>query len=98
MPLFVLICHDVPDSLENRKAHRPAHLARLNQLTEEGRLTLAGFTPTTHGETGVTGSVIIADFADEKAVQDWVSAEPFLLGGVYSHVDVKPFVQVLPKE
>ncbi len=96
MPLYALICHDVPNSSELRKQHRPAHLERLQQLNAEGRLKLGGFTPAKHGEPTVTGSVIIAEFADDSAVQAWVSQEPFLLNGVYSHIDIKPFVQVLP--
>lgn len=96
MPLYVLICHDVPDSLAARKIHRPAHLERLNKLNAEGKLKLGGFTPAKHGESEITGSVIIAEFDNDEAVQDWVSQEPFLLNGIYSHVDIKPFVQVLP--
>lgn len=96
MPLYVLICHDVPNSSELRKAHRPAHLERLNALNAEGKLVLGGFTPTQHGEPAVTGSVIIADFDSDQAVQDWVSQEPFLLNGVYSHIDIKPFIKTLP--
>ncbi|MFW2177926.1 MULTISPECIES: YciI family protein [unclassified Moraxella] len=97
MALYVLVCHDVPNSLELRQQHRPAHLARLTVLDEQGRLKLGGFTPSSHDNGTPTGSVIIADFDSEQAVQDWVSQEPFLLNGVYSHVDIKPFVQVLPK-
>lgn len=97
MPLFALICHDVPDSSEARKVHRPAHLERLTALDAQGKLKMGGFTPAKHGESAVTGSVIIAEFEDEQAVQDWVSEEPFLLNGIYSHIDIKPFVQVLPK-
>ena len=96
MPLYALICHDVPNSAELRKQHRPAHLERLQQLNADGRLTLGGFTPAKHGEPTVTGSVIIAEFTDDTAIQDWVSQEPFLLNGIYSHIDIKPFVQVLP--
>lgn len=99
MALYVLICHDVPNSGELRNAHRPTHLERLKKLESEGKLKLAGFTPQSHNVDGnlvTTGSVMMIDFDSEQAVQDWVSQEPFLLGGVYSHVDIKPFVQTLP--
>lgn len=96
MALYVLVCHDVPNSGELRKIHRPAHLERLKKLKSDGKLKLAGFTPQSHEELVATGSVIIVDFDSEQAVQDWVSQEPFLLNGIYSHVDIKPFVQVLP--
>lgn len=97
MALFVLICHDAPQTAETRQQHRPAHLARLAALDAAGRLQLAGPTPVAHGACEVTGSVIVADFADEAAAQDWAAQEPFLLHGVYSHVDIKPFGQVFPK-
>ena len=38
---YVIIGHDVPNSLEQRLAARPAHLARLTPLRGAGRLTLA---------------------------------------------------------
>ena len=43
MTLYVINGEDVPDSLEKRLAVRPAHLARLETLQQEGRLILAEF-------------------------------------------------------
>ena len=40
--LYAIFGNDVPDSLERRKVARPAHLARLQALQDEGRLLLAG--------------------------------------------------------
>lgn len=96
MPLFALIGHDVENSSTARKAARPAHVARLKALLDDNRLVIAGPCPNTHGEQSMTGSVVIADFADEQAVHNWLKDEPYLLEGVYSHVDVKPFIQALP--
>ena len=45
MALYIIIGHDVPDSLELRKQFRPAHLERLTQLDEQHRLIIAGPTP-----------------------------------------------------
>ena len=42
---YALWCEDTPDSLSGRQAARPAHLARLNALKDEGRLLLAGPLP-----------------------------------------------------
>lgn len=42
---YVIIGHDVPNSLEQRLAARPEHLARLTALRDAGRLTLAGPCP-----------------------------------------------------
>ena len=45
----------------------------------------------------MSGSLIIAHFDSLEHAKAWAGEEPYLLGGVYSHVDVKPFVQVLLK-
>ena len=43
--LYVIYAEDNADSLEKRNAVRPAHLARLKLLHEEGRLIIAGPMP-----------------------------------------------------
>ena len=96
MPLFVIIGHDVADSHDKRQATRPEHIKRIQQLQESGRLVIAGPTPITHGEPNMSGSVIIAQFESIDEAQNWVNDEPYLREGVYSHVDIKPFIQALP--
>lgn len=97
MPLFAIIGHDVADSSAKRAELRPAHLERLTALHAQNRLVIAGPTPATHGEPAMTGSLIIAHFDDIEQARAWVADEPYLHGGVYSHVDVRPFVQALPQ-
>ena len=49
--MFYMICAtDVENSLEKRLAARPAHLARLNALKDEGRLLIAGPFPAIDSE------------------------------------------------
>ena len=43
--LYLIYAQDVPNSLENRLAVRPAHLARLQALRDAGRLVVAGPNP-----------------------------------------------------
>lgn len=97
MPLFAIIGHDVADSTAKRAEIRPAHLERLTALDAQNRLLIAGPTPIVHGEPAMSGSLIIAHFDDIEQARAWVADEPYLHGGVYSHVDVRPFVQALPK-
>lgn len=97
MALYVIIGHDVPDSLALRKQFRPAHLERLAVLDQQKRLIVGGPTPIAHGKPEIGGSVLVVDFDNDEAVQAWASEEPYLLNGVYSHVDIKPFIQVFPK-
>lgn len=97
---YSLVCEDIESSLELRKANRSTHLARLETLTNEGRLLLAGANPAIDNEdpgpAGYTGSIIIAEFESLEAAQQWADDEPFLKCGVYKNVTVKPFRKALP--
>jgi len=98
--LYAIVATDVANSLEARLANRPAHLERLHQLKNEGRIVLAGPNPAVDsndpGAAGFTGSLIVAEFDSLSAAQAWAEADPFVAAGVYANVVVKPFKQVLP--
>lgn len=98
--LYAIIAEDVPNSLEKRLANRPAHLERLKQLQEAGRLLLAGPFPAIDsvdpGPAGFSGSLIVAEFASLEDAQTWADTDPFVAGGVYARVTVKPFRKTLP--
>ncbi|HEY3700256.1 MAG TPA: YciI family protein [Spongiibacteraceae bacterium] len=98
--LYAIFGEDVPDSLAKRKLARPDHLARLEALQQEGRLVIAGPHPTIDcddsGATGFSGSLVIAEFANLEAAQQWADADPYLRAGVFAQVTVKPFKRVLP--
>ena len=91
---------DVENSLDRRKATRPAHVARLQKLLEEGRLLLAGPFPAIDAEdpgpAGFSGSLIIAEFEDLESAKAWADADPYRAAGVYKEVTVRPFRQTLP--
>jgi uncharacterized protein len=98
--LYAIISEDVPNSLAQRKITRPDHIARIEVLKQEGRLVLAGPHPAIDsedpGEAGFSGSLVIAEFANLAAAQEWADADPYLLAGIYAKVTVKPFKRVLP--
>lgn len=98
--LYVIWAQDVPKSLEKRMAARPDHVARLKVLLEAGRLVIAGPMPAVDssdpGEAGMSGSMIVAEFASLEAAQAWASADPYISAGVYEQVTVKPYLKVLP--
>jgi len=98
--LYAIISEDVSDSLEKRLSVRPAHVARLTQLQEQGRLILAGPHPAIDnvdpGSAGFTGSLIVAEFESLQTAQQWADADPYIEAGVYERVTVKPFKKVLP--
>jgi len=98
--LYAIISEDVADSLSRRLAARPAHLERLNELQQHGRLILAGPHPAIDSEdpgpAGFSGSLIVAEFTDLLQAQAWADADPYIEAGVYAKVAVKPFKKVLP--
>lgn len=98
--LYAIIGEDVPGSLEQRLAARPAHLDRLRTLQDEGRLIVAGPCPAIDspdpGPAGFTGSLIVAEFDSLADAQRWADEDPYVAAGVYANVIVKPFKQVLP--
>lgn len=99
--LYAIIGEDSANSLEKRLAARPAHLLRLQELQDQGRLLLAGPHPAIDsedpGSAGFTGSLIVAEFSDLNAAQSWASADPYVTTGVYNQVTVKPFKRVFPQ-
>ncbi|CAI0740797.1 MULTISPECIES: YciI family protein [Serratia] len=96
--LYLIYAQDVPNSLENRLSVRPAHLARLQALRDEGRLVVAGPNPAIDsndpGSAGFSGSTVIAEFASLADAQAWAEQDPYVAAGVYADVTVKPFKQV----
>ena len=99
--LYCIVGTDVENSLPLRKSARQAHLVRLQELQQEGRLILAGPNPAIDsndpGEAGFSGSLIVAEFPDLGQAQAWADADPYIAAGVYAEVTIKPFKQVLPQ-
>ena len=91
--LFALHMIDKPASLELRQRLRPAHRAHLDQIAD--RLAIAG--PLLDEGGAMAGSLIVAEFADRAAVEDWLANEPFTVGGLYARVDIRPFRNVYPQ-
>lgn len=97
---YAIIGIDNENSLAKRKEARPAHVARLKQLLDDGRLLLAGPFPAIDAEdpgpAGFSGSLIIAEFEDLEVAKSWADADPYKAAGVYREVTVRPFRQTLP--
>ncbi|WP_288370113.1 YciI family protein [uncultured Marinobacter sp.] len=97
---YAIISEDIPDSLALRKQARPAHLARLEDLKNQGRLLVAGPHPAIDspepGDSGFTGSLVIAEFESLEQAQAWADADPYVDAGVYKKVKVKPYKVALP--
>jgi uncharacterized protein YciI len=98
--LYAIISEDISDSLPLRVGARPAHIARLELLRDQGRLILAGPHPGIDsddpGPAGFTGSLVVAEFGSLETAQEWAETDPYVAAGVYAQVTVKPFKHVLP--
>jgi uncharacterized protein YciI len=97
---YAVMSEDHENSLDKRTAARPEHIARLTALRDDGRLLIAGPHPAVDspipGPAGFTGSLIVVDFPSLEEAQAWADDDPYVAGGVYSNVTVKPFNCVLP--
>ncbi|MFG0832626.1 YciI family protein [Aeromonas bivalvium] len=95
---YLIYSEDVPESLPLRKQARPAHLARLQALQDEGRLLTAGPNPAIDADdpadAGFTGSTVIAEFNSLTEARAWADADPYVAAGVYAKVTIKPFKRV----
>lgn len=99
--LYAILSQDVENSLEKRQSARPAHIQRLEDLQNQGRLVLAGPHPNIDsenpGDAGFSGSLVIAEFNNLAEAQNWANADPYLEAGAYANVIVKPFKQIFPQ-
>ena len=96
--LYVIYAEDYADTLVKRLSVRPAHLARLQLLHDEGRLLTAGPMPAVDsndpGAAGFSGSTVIAEFESLEAAQSWAQDDPYVAAGVYERVTVRPYKKV----
>jgi uncharacterized protein YciI len=88
--LFVIIGYDGPSGATLRPSVRPAHLENLQPLVDAGRMIVGG--PFTDG----SGSLIVADFADEAAAKAFMQTDPYVIKGVFERVEIRPFRKVVP--
>jgi uncharacterized protein YciI len=98
---YVIYSRDCDGSLQARLDARPAHIARIESLLEEGRLLLAGPRPAIDapvpGPAGFLGSLIVARFDSLDEAREWADTDPYVAAGVYESVEVSPFNRVMPK-
>jgi len=88
---FVILGYDGPEGEAKRKIHRPAHLANLEPLEQQGRVVLAG------PLTDKTGSLMVLEFESQAEAEQFANQDPYMVNGVFERVEIHPFMQVLPK-
>jgi uncharacterized protein YciI len=97
MPLFVMIGHDGAEGAVRRNQHRDQHVAYWSDLSDEGRVTLAG-PMRTDDDDASCGAVIVFEAADLEQARGVVNGDPYVYGGVFESLTVSPFKHVFPKQ
>lgn len=89
---FVILGTDGPEGVAKRPLYRQAHLQRLEQWAQQGKVILAG------PLTDKTGSLIVVEAESLEEVQTFAQGDPYLINGVFQEVRVHPFMQIFPRE
>lgn len=88
---FVILGYDGPEGEAKRKIHRPAHLANLEPLAQQGRVILAG------PLIDKVGSLMVLEFESQAEAEQFANQDPYMVNGVFERVEIHPFMQVLPQ-
>ena len=88
---FILIAFDGTDSeaYERRILARPEHLEKVARLKKSEKFLLGGAMLDDDGK--MIGSMIVYEFPDRKSLEDHLKEEPYITGGVWQKIEIKPF-------
>lgn len=91
MKQYLIIAQDGKDAkaLERRKNVRPNHLAGARKLKENNNFVIGG--AMLDDEDRMRGSIMIVQFETQEDFQRWYDNEPYITGGVWKEIVVKPF-------
>ena len=91
MKQYVIIAQDGRDAAApgRRMENRPAHLSGARKLKEMGSFITGGAILDDDGT--MRGSVMIVQFETEDGLKTWMSEEPYIVNGVWTDIQVKPF-------
>jgi len=88
---FLVIGYDGTDAeaLERRLKVREEHLAKIGELKKRAECLVGG---AILDETGkMTGSMLVYEFPDRKALEEKLKDEPYYTKGVWQKVEIQPF-------
>ena len=91
MKQYLIIAQDGRDdeALERRKNIRPIHLAGAKKLKENNNFVIGG--AMLDEDSNMRGSIMIVQFETEADFKSWYDNEPYITGGVWKEIEVKPF-------
>ena len=82
---FIITAHDGENMLEKRMAVRPRHLEGMAKLGEH--IALAGGLLDDKGK--MKGSVLVLDFEDRAALDDYLKNEPYVIEHVWEKIEIE---------
>lgn len=91
MQQYVIIAQDGTDdkALDRRLGVRSKHLEGARKLKEQNNFVLGGAMLNDEGK--MCGSVMVVQFETKEEFDHWYANEPYILGGVWKAIEVKPF-------
>ena len=82
---FIITAHDGENMLDKRMAVRPRHLESMAKLGEH--IVCAGGLLDDEGK--MKGSVLILDFEDRAALDDYLKNEPYVVEHVWEKIEIE---------
>lgn len=92
--LFVIYGIDAPGKLATRLAVRPENVAYL--AAWEHKMMVAG--PLLAADGSMSGSMLIMDFPDRAAAEQWLAESPLTKAGVYESSVIHAFEVKWPRK
>lgn len=88
---FLLIAWDGTDTnaLERRMKVRGEHLKKIEVLKKKGEFIAGGAILDDAGK--MTGSMIVYEFPDRQALDEYLKDEPYFTKSVWEKVEIRPF-------
>jgi uncharacterized protein YciI len=87
---FLVIAHDGkdPEAKQRRLRARPAHLEGVQAMKRNGTFINGGAILDENGD--MIGSTLFVDFASREDLDRWLKSDPYVTGGVWIDIEVKP--------
>jgi uncharacterized protein len=92
--LYAIYCKDKPGQLQTRLDNRSAHVDYLKRF--ESRHVCVGPLLSDDGQSMI-GSLLVLDFADRKAAEEFAAGDPYAKAGLFQSVTITPFRKVFPQ-
>lgn len=88
---FILIAYDGTDkdALQRRLKVREEHLSKIAVLKRSGECLFGGAILDEDGK--MIGSTIVYDFPDRQSLDIKLKDEPYISGGVWEKIEIRPF-------